>query len=145
MGRQAYCHWQNIESARKMLWVTNTRTQSTDSRNRFTHRIFVSGDAAAVVSIVAAATCCQNRSSRWRCVHTRYQYDEKNLRLGCATEKKLFKPPTTSFQMLCERRMCCMRSSRPLTNIGPEYAHTKNVSAFFSPSIYLFIVTWRNE
>lgn len=28
-----------IESARKMLWVANTRTQSTDSRNRFTRKI----------------------------------------------------------------------------------------------------------
>lgn len=87
---------------------------------------------AVVDSIVAAATCCQNFSSRRRCVHCTYATSIrwKEIHDSDARQKKMFKPPTTSFRMLWAS-LCCMRSSRPLTNIGPEYAHTENVSARF--------------
>lgn len=74
-----------IESARKMLWL------QTPAHNRQIVGIVLLAKSlfvAVVVSIVAAATCCQNFSSGRGCVHTRHQYGgEKNPRLGCATKK----------------------------------------------------------
>lgn len=58
-------------------------------------------------------------------------------------DKKLLKPPNTSFSMLCVHEMwwasmCCIRSSRPLTNIRPKHEHTKKCVRVFSHLRFIY-------